>query len=119
MTSAVATAGCGGGGDGRPSREEARTCLERLKLHVTPWERPPNDDDGPYARLDANDVLRHRIRVEAQYYDDEQDAERYEPAQRRFARTHDGAVERHGTLTLLWVRGDEGRLAERARDCLL
>ena len=24
-----------------------------------------------------------------------------------------------GTLTLLWVRGDEGRLAERARDCLL
>jgi hypothetical protein len=111
-------AGCGGG-DHRPSREEARRCLERLDLHVTPWERPPNDDDGPYARLDANDVLRGRVRVEAQYYDDEAEAERLEPGWRRFARTHDGAVERHGTVTLLWIGGREHPLAERTRDCLL
>jgi hypothetical protein len=69
--------------------------------------------------LDANDVLRGRLRVEAQYYDDEQEAERYEPAQRRFARTHDGAVERHGTLTLFWLGGRGHPLAERTRDCLL
>jgi hypothetical protein len=29
------------------------------------------------------------------------------------------AAERHGTLTLLWVRGDESRFAERVRDCLM
>ena len=55
----------------------------------------------------------------AGYYDDEDRAERYEAAPRRSARSFEGAVERHGTLTLLWVRGDESRLAGRARDCLL
>jgi hypothetical protein len=38
---------------------------------------------------------------------------------RRNARSFDGAVERYGTLTLLWVRGHEGRFADRTRDCLL
>jgi hypothetical protein len=111
-------AGCGGGDD-RPSREEARGCLERLDLHVTPWERPPNDDDGPYAKLDANDVLRGRLRVEAQYYDDEREAERSEPAQRRYARANDGAVERRGSLILFWVGGHRHPLAERTREYLL
>jgi hypothetical protein len=115
---AVAVGGCGGDDD-RPSREEARRCLERLNLHVTPWERPPNDDDGPYARLDANDVMRGRLRVEAQYFDDEEEAERSEPAQRRHARANDGAVERHGTLTLFWLGGHRHPLAERTRHCLL
>jgi predicted small lipoprotein YifL len=35
------------------------------------------------------------------------------------ARSFEGAVERHGTLTLLWVRGDESPFAERTRDCLV
>jgi hypothetical protein len=118
VAGALAAGGCGGGDD-RPSREEARRCLERLALHVTPWERSLNDDDGPYARLDANDVLRHRLRVEAQYYDDEEEAERYEPSARRYARTHGGAVEPHGTLTLFWLYGHRHRLAEPTRDCLL
>ena len=61
---------------------------------------------------------RGRVRVEAQYYDDADEAERYVPAQRRFARNHDGAVERHGTLTLFWLDGHRGRFAERTRDCL-
>jgi hypothetical protein len=112
-------AGCGSGGDDRPSREEARTCLERLDLHVTPWERSPNDDDGPYAKLDANDVLKGRVRVEAAYYDDERDAERVQPAARRAARQVDGVVERHGSVTLLWIGGHEHPLAERTRDCFL
>jgi hypothetical protein len=116
---ASALAGCGSGGDDRPTREEARTCLERLDLHVKPWERPPNDDDGPYARLDANDVLRYRLRVEAQYYDDEDEAERVERAARRAARQVDGTLERHGPLTLLWIDGHEHPLAERTRDCFL
>ena len=57
--------------------------------------------------------------VFAAYYDEEDRAERYEPALRRNARPFDGAVERYGTLTLLWVRGAEGRFAERTRACLL
>jgi hypothetical protein len=119
LAGALAGGGCGGGGDDRPSREEARDCLERLDLHVTPWDRPPNDDDGPYAMLDANDVLRGRLRVEAQYFDDEQEAERHEPGMRRYARAHDGAVERHGTLTLFWFYGHRAPLAERTGDCFL
>ena len=118
MTGALATAGCGGG-DNRPSREEARRCLEGLDLHVTGGERSPDDRDAPDEELIANDVLKGRVMLFAGYYDDEDRAERYEPALRRNARRFDGTVERHGTLTLLWVRGDEGRLAERARDCLL
>jgi hypothetical protein len=118
LTGAVAGAGCGGGGD-RPSREEARRCLEGLDLHVTVVEPAPDDRDAPDAELIANDVLRGRVMVLAAYYDDEDRAERYEPALRRNARSFDGAVERHGTLTLLWVRGDESRFAERVRDCLL
>jgi hypothetical protein len=42
-----------------------------------------------------------------------------QPAQRRNARTHDGAVEPHGTLTLFWLYGHRHPLAEPARDCLL
>jgi hypothetical protein len=119
VTGLLAGAGCGGDDDGRPSRREARSCLEALKLHVTPWERPPNDDDGPYAKLDANDVLRGRVRVEAGYYDNEREAERLEPASRRAARQIDGVIERHGSLILLWVYGHEHPVAERARGCLL
>ena len=107
------------GGDDRPSREEARRCLERLDLHVTPRERLPNDDDGPNAALFVNDILRGRVMFEAQYYDDEAEAERYEPAQRRSVRSHDGAVERHGTLTLLWIGGHANPFAQRTRACLL
>jgi hypothetical protein len=118
MTGALATAGCGGG-DNRPSREEARRCLEGLDLHVTGGERSPDDRDAPDEELIANDVLKGRVMLFAGYYDDEDRAERYEPALRRNARSFDGAVERHGTLTLLWVRGAESRFAERVRDCLL
>ena len=118
LTGALATTGCGGGDD-RPSREEARRCLEGLDLHVTVVEPSPDDRDAPDAELIANDVLKGRVMLFAGYYDDKDRAERYEPALRRNARSFDGTVERHGMLTLLWVRGDESRLAERARDCLL
>lgn len=98
---------------------EARRCLEGLDLHVTGVEPSPDDRDAPDAELIANDVLKGRVTVLAAYYDDEDRAERYEPALRRNTRSFNGAVERHGTLTLLWVRGDESPLAERTRDCLL
>jgi hypothetical protein len=90
-----------------------------LDLHVTGGQRSPDDRDAPDEELIANDVLKGRVMVLAAYYDDEDRAERYEPALRRNARSFDGAVERHGTLTLLWVRGAESRFAERVRDCLL
>jgi hypothetical protein len=118
LTGALAAGGCGGDDD-RPSREEARRCLEGVDLHVTVVEPAPVDRDAPDAELIANDVLRGRVMLFAGYYDDEDRAERYEPAVRRNARSFDGAVERHGMLTLLWVRGHESRFAERARACLL
>jgi hypothetical protein len=64
-------------------------------------------------------ALKGRVMLFAGYYGDEDRAERYEPALRRNARSFDGAVERHSTLTLLWIRGDERRFAERVRGCLL
>jgi hypothetical protein len=118
LAAAFAASGCGGGDD-RPTREAARRCLEELDLHVTVGERSPDDADAPDEELIANDILKGRVMVLAAYYDDEDRAERYEPALRRNARTFDGSVERYGTLTLLWVRGHEGRLAEPTRDCLL
>jgi hypothetical protein len=118
LTGALAAAGCGGGDD-RPSPEKARHCLERLNLHVTGAERSPDDADAPDEELIANDILRGRVMILAAYYDDEDRAERYEPALRRNARSYDGVLERHGTLTLLWVRGNESPVAERTRDCLL
>jgi hypothetical protein len=91
----VASAGCGGDEDGGPpSRQEARRCLERLDLHVTPFERSLNDDDGPAAWLDANDVLEGRVRLEARYWDD-------------------------GRVTMHWIWGRKSRLAPAARDCVL
>jgi hypothetical protein len=117
LTASLAVAGCGGGD--RPSREEARRCLERLDLHATPQERSPNDDDGPHATLFVNDILRGRVMLEAQYWDDEDSAERAASALRRNARTYDGSVERHGTLTVLWLGAHDSRFAERARNCLV
>lgn len=117
LAGAVVLVGCGG--DNRPSPEEARRCLERLDLHVTTVEPRADDADAPDVELIAGDVLRGRVTVLAAYYDDEDRAERYEPSLRRNVRSYDGVVERHGTLTLLWVRGSEGPFAERTRDCLL
>jgi hypothetical protein len=93
MTALLAAASCGGDDD-RASRGEARRCLERLNLHVTPGERLPNDDDGPATWLDVNDVLRGRVRAEARYWDD-------------------------GTVTLRWLGGGKSRLAPAVRDCVL
>jgi hypothetical protein len=86
---------------------------------VTPQQRLPNDDDGPHATLFVNVVLRGRLMLEAQYWDDEDSAERQAPALRRNAPTYDGSVERHGSLTLLWLSGREARIAGQATDCLL
>jgi hypothetical protein len=57
--------------------------------------------------------------LSALYDADEDAAERIEPAQRRDARSQDGRVERHGTVTIVWRYGHEGRFAERARGCIL
>jgi hypothetical protein len=114
----VVAAGCGGGDD-RPSREEARRCLSQAGLHVVGGEPEPGDTDAPDAELIANDVRGGRGMVFIAYYDDEGRAERLEPSLRRNARRFDGFVERHGTLTLLWVRGERSQTGERVRDCVL
>jgi hypothetical protein len=90
LTGALAAAGCGGGDD-RPSREEARRCLEGLDLHVTGAERSPED----------------------------RAARATSPRSGETPAPSTAPSERYGTLTLLWVRGHEGRFADRTRDCLL
>jgi hypothetical protein len=118
IAASLAAAGCGGDGE-PPSREDARRCLEELGLHVTGAEPLPGDADAPDYELIANDVRARRVMVFAAYYDDEGRAERFEPSLRRNARRFDGFVERDGSITLLWVRGHESGIGERARDCLL
>jgi hypothetical protein len=118
VAACVVAAGCGGGDD-RPSREDARRCLSQAGLHVTGGARSPDDRDAPDEELIANDVRAGSVMVFVAYYDDEERAERLEPSLRRNARRFDGFVERHGTLTLLWVRGERSRMGERLRDCIL
>jgi hypothetical protein len=119
IAGSLAAAGCGGGDD-RPSREEARRCLERLDLHVTPRGPTRAERGSLEAELHAIDILRGRVRVSALYYVDEDAAERSERAARRSAREAGGAVERHGSLTLYWIGdGHRSRFAGRTRDCLV
>ena len=82
-------------------------------------EASAGDRDAPDAELIANDVRRGRVMVFVAYYDDEGRAERLAPKLRRNARRFDGVVERHGTITLLWVDGSRGRMGDRVRDCVL
>jgi hypothetical protein len=110
-------AGCGGDGDGPPSRQEARRCLEDLGIHVTVDRLP--DRGGPAFELVANDIRLGRVTLYVQYHDDEDAAERYERGMRREARRHDWYAEREGTLTLLWRGGQEGRAGRRARACVV
>lgn len=113
-------AGACGGGDDRPSREAARRCLERLNMHVTPRRPTPAERSSLEAELHAIDILKARVRVSALYYVDEDAAERFERALRRSARGVPGAVERHGSLTLYWIRGGHrSAFAGRTRDCLI
>jgi hypothetical protein len=118
MAAWVVAAGCGGGDD-RPSREDARRCLSQARFHVVGGEPSRDDRDAPDAELIANDVRGGRVMVFIAYYDDEDRAERLEPSLRRNARRFDGSVERHGSLTLLWVRGERSQMGERVRDCVL
>jgi hypothetical protein len=117
LIAGLAVAGCGG--DDRPSREDARRCLEQAGLHVVGGEASKDDTDAPDAELIANDVRGGRVMVFVAYYDDEGRAERLATRLRRNARRFDGVVERHGTITLLWVGGARSSIGDRARDCVL
>jgi hypothetical protein len=118
LIAGLAVAACGGGDD-RPSREDARRCLEEAGLHVVGGEASKDDTDAPDAELIANDVRGGRVMVFIAYYDDEGRAERLAPSLRRNARRFNGLVERHGTLTLLWVDGERRPMGDRVRDCVL
>jgi hypothetical protein len=115
---ALAVAGCGEG-DGHAPRAEARKCLERLDLHVTP-RGPTRAERGKLeAELYVNDILRGRVQVAALYYVDGEVAGREEPSLRRNVGLRGGVVERHGSVMLVWLGGHAHPLAERTRDCLL
>jgi hypothetical protein len=114
----LAMAGCGEG-DGPAHRAEARRCLERLDIHVTP-RGPTRAERGRLeAELYVNDILRGRVQVAALYYVNEGPAGHDEPIVRRNAGLHGGVVERHGSVMLVWIGGHSHPLAERTRDCLL
>jgi hypothetical protein len=115
---ALALAGCGDGG--RPAaRAEARRCLERLDLHVTPRGPTRAEQRTLEAELYVNDILRGRVQVVALFYLNEEAAGRVEPIVRRNVAVHGGVVERHGSVMLVWIGGHGHPLAERTRDCLL
>ena len=111
---AAAIAGCGGDGDGAVSPDEARACLEDEHLRVVGGPRAPDDTDAPDTELI---VAGHESSAVVAFYDDAARADRLAPLLEERA-TAPGAVERHGTITIFWVRGKSGSEAGRIRACV-
>ena len=118
LVAAVVSLSCGGGQD-PVSAEETRTCLRDEKFDVQgPVLRQPNDSDAPDQTL----VVSSRGRGTGAYlgwYDDEGRADRYAPEITEDAEKFKGRVDRHGRLTIIWLRGKDTDEAGQVRDCVL
>ncbi len=116
----VLVAGCGGGddedGDGEPATPaQARACLMDAGYTVTGGSRSADDADAPDHEL----VIAGRgPGAFIAFYDRLSRAERYEPALRRDAARFKGVVERHGRVTIVWVRPPGVADQARVRRCL-
>lgn len=113
----VALAGCGGDSGEPVGAEDARRCLSEERLSVQgPLKREAGDSDAPDRTL----VVSGRgTLVYLGWYDDEARAERSATEQREHAKRFDGTVERHGGMTIIWVRGRDGDAASRIKRCAL
>ncbi len=110
---AAAVAGCGSD-DGAASPEDARACLEDAHLRVEGGPRAPGDADAPDTQLLVGG---HHSSAFLAFYDDEARAARLAPRIEDLA-TQPGAVERHGKVTIFWVRGKAGDEAAKIKACV-
>jgi hypothetical protein len=53
------------------------------------------------------------------WYDNEARADRYAPEIIKHAKDFKGSVDRHGRLTVIWLRGKDPNGAGQIRDCAL
>ena len=118
LVAGVVSLSCGG--DQVPvSAEETRTCLKDAEFNVQgPVPREPDDLDAPDQTL----VVTSSGRGTGAYigwYDDEARADRYAPEITEQAKNFKGSVDRHGRLTIIWLRGEDTDEAGQIRDCAL
>ena len=112
LATSIAIAGCGD--DGAASPADARACLEDQHLRVGGGPRAHDDTDAPDTELIVGGRESSALLA---FYDDEARAERMEPAFEALA-TQPGAVERHGKVTIFWVRGKGSGEAGRITACV-
>ena len=110
---AAALGGCGSD-DGAASPEDARACLEDAHLRVAGGPRAADDADAPDTQLLVGG---HHTSAFLAFYDDADRAARLAPAIEELA-TQPGAVERHGKITIFWVRGKETDEAAKIKACV-
>src|SRR5258706_15166010 len=115
----VALQGCGGsGGGGQTSKSAspaaARRCLLAAQLRVLGGPRPPGDANAPNVELIAGGRQAYAFLA---FYDSSTRARKYAPMIRRNAQRFHGTLERHGKLTILWVRGSNTPEGQEIRHC--
>ncbi len=116
---ALLVSGCGDGG--RPvATEEAQRCLGDADFRVlgpTLWE--PDDADAPDRTLLATSAGRRETAAYIGWYDEEARAEKSAPEQIEQAKQFKGSVDRHGPMTIIWLRGRDTDTGARLRSCAL
>ena len=112
---AAVVTGCGGDGD-PVAAADAERCLKGEKLRVVAANREPGDTDAPDREVIVNG--RDAFAFLA-FYDDEERADRYAPEIREHTKEFKGALDRHGKLSIVWVKGRDSDEGERIRGCAL
>lgn len=109
-------AGCGGGGGSQDARSVAdvRECLARADLSAGEASRAPDDFDAPDTELTVHTTDAVALLA---FYGDEQRAQRVAADVKKNARAARATVERHGSLTIVWIRGARSRGADTIRSC--
>jgi hypothetical protein len=84
------------------------------QLRVRGGARPPGDTNAPNVELIASGPQAYAFLA---FYDTAARAQKYAPMIRRNAKRFHGIVERHGKLTILWVRGGSTTDGSKIRNC--
>ena len=104
--------GCEGDISSSVSVGDARACLLEEHLLVEGGPDPPDDTSAPGDELI---VMGREAGAFLAFYPDEQLARRKAP----WLDTFRGTLERHGKLSIVWVRGPKGDDATKIRRCIL
>jgi hypothetical protein len=112
---AVVLGGCGGGGSTHPpSPADARACLTKHDFRVTNGGRAGGDANTPETELI---VIGAQASAFLAFYADTASADRYVAQISRRAKRVHVTLERHGPLTILWIRGRGTDAARQLRAC--